>query len=300
MPTPEKYSVRYLPHGEVTVYAEREGETFHCGLGPVAESKLLYVDQLELDTRWSSSTKSTPLVIWDVGLGAAANAMAVLSSWKASKSGHLHLVSFDQTLGPLKCALDAHQKDASHFGYLNGWDWDELIAKKSIVIEGTEKSLIWEWKFGDFVEELKQAAEGNRAWPVPHAVLYDCYSPARNWEMWKLEHWENLRKFCGGENTTIVSYSRATGMRVTLLLAGFYVGRGCATGIKPETTLASTRPENLRDLLDLRWFERVQRSHTSHPFTTEHFEGNPIDERWLTELRRHPQFAGLIGHPIIS
>ncbi len=72
MPAPEKYTVRFLPHGEATIYSEREGETFHCGLGPVAESKILYVDQLELDKKWISSTESKPLVVWDVGLGAAA------------------------------------------------------------------------------------------------------------------------------------------------------------------------------------------------------------------------------------
>ena len=35
------------------------------------------------------------------------------------------------------------------------------------------------------------------------------------------------------------TYSRSTMLRVTLLLAGFYVGRGHATGEKEETTIAA-------------------------------------------------------------
>jgi tRNA U34 5-methylaminomethyl-2-thiouridine-forming methyltransferase MnmC len=291
MPGAENYTLRQLPHGEMTIYAEREGETFHCGLGPIAEAKLLYVDQLSLDTRWSSTSKAAPLVVWDVGLGAAANATAVLSSWKTAASGHLHLVSFDRTLLPLKCALEAHQKDASHFTYLAGWNFDELLKQGSTQVQTPEKSFTWEWKLGDFVEELREALAGKRTWPVPQAILYDSYSPARNWEMWKLDHWRRLHSFCSKADVTAVSYSRATGLRVTLMLAGFYVGRGCATGEKDETTLAATHLESLREPLDLRWLDRVQRSHRSHPFTFETFDGSPISESWLTELKRHPQFS---------
>lgn len=292
MPAPENYTVRQMPHGEMTIYSEREGETFHCGLGPAAESKLLYVDQLGIDARWGVTREAAPLVVWDVGFGAAANATAVLASWNAAPAGHLHLVSFDRTLGPLQCALAAHHKNPTHFAYLAGWDWNKLLEQGALQKRSSGKSLVWEWQPGDFVEELRMALTGNRKWPSPHAILYDSYSPARNWEMWRLEHWRRLRAFCGNGDAMAVSYSRATGLRVTLLLAGFYVGRGCATGIKEETTLAATRLESLREPLDRRWFERVRRSDRSHPFTAEAFAGHPISEPWLAELRRHPQFTG--------
>jgi tRNA U34 5-methylaminomethyl-2-thiouridine-forming methyltransferase MnmC len=295
MPAPEQYSVRQLPHGEATIYAEREGETFHCGLGPIVEAKLLYVDQIELSTRWSATSEDNSLVVWDVGLGAGANAAAVLTSWKAAPSGHLHLVSFDQTLGPLQCALEARRKNPDFFTYLEGWSWEELIKQGSFREKTANKSLLWEWREGDFVEGLRGAADGKVQWPQPQAILYDSYSPARNWEMWKLDHWRRLRTCCGEANTTAVSFSRATGVRVTLMLAGFYVGRGCATGLKEETTLAATRMESLRDPLDLRWLERVQRSDRSHPFTSPSFEGHPISETWLAELRAHPQFANMVA-----
>jgi tRNA U34 5-methylaminomethyl-2-thiouridine-forming methyltransferase MnmC len=291
MPLPEKYSVRYLPHGEPTIYSEREGETFHCGLGPLAESKLLYVDQLELDKKWSLTTESAPWVVWDIGLGAAANATAVLSSWKAAPGGHLHLVSFEQTLAPLECALEAHGKNSAHFEYLRGWDWNRLLSHRLLKERGEEKSMTWEWMLGDFVEGMSQTLSGPRKWPSPNAILYDSYSPARNYDMWRLDHWRKLFEYCKDNDTMAVSYSRATGVRVTLMLAGFFAGRGCPTGIKDETTLAATRLENLRDPFDQRWLQRVHRSHRSHPFTSDTFEGLPISEAWFHELSRHPQFT---------
>jgi tRNA U34 5-methylaminomethyl-2-thiouridine-forming methyltransferase MnmC len=275
----------------MTIYSEREGETFHCGLGPVVEAKLLYVEQLGIDARWSSTGEQTPLVVWDVGLGAAANAAAVLASWQKAPSGHLHLVSFDRTLGPLQCAVAAHRKNPDHFPYLAGWNWEELLKQSSFQDRQPGKSITWEWKLGDFVEELREAVAGQRTWPRPRAILYDSYSPARNWEMWKLEHWRRLREFCADEDATAVSFSRATGVRVTMMLAGFYVGRGCATGDKEETTLAATWIESLRDPLDRRWLERVERSDRSQPFVSNSYEGGPISREWLEELRRHPQFA---------
>lgn len=281
-----------MPHGEATIYSQREGETFHCGLGPVAEAKLLYVDQLELDTRWKDTSETNPWVVWDVGLGAGANTTAVLNSWKASSSGHLHLVSFDRSLGALTCALEDHRKNPTHFAYLEGWDWDKLIRGESIHIPGKEKSLLWEWKLGDFVEGLTEAL-AKQSWPRPRSILYDSYSPARNFEMWKLEHWIRLRQFCGDGDTTAVSYSRATGVRVTLALAGFYLGRGCATGAKEETTLIATDLKSLRAPLDHRWLDRVGRSHTSEPFTSKEFQVSPITEQWLSQLKQHPQFSSL-------
>jgi tRNA U34 5-methylaminomethyl-2-thiouridine-forming methyltransferase MnmC len=290
MPNPEKYSIRYLSHGEVTIYAQREGETFHCGLGPAVESKLLYVDQLELEKKWEKSTELEPLVIWDVGLGAAANATAVLSSWRESSEGHLHLISFDQTLEPLQCALDEHKRNSDHFLYLKDWQCEQLMQNKLVKLGDTTKSLTWELRMGDFVRTLSEAAQQKFALPKPQAVLYDSYSPARNYDMWTLSHWKNLRTLCSDANTTIVSYSRATGVRVTMMLAGFFIGRGFATGEKEETTLASTRLESLREPFDHKFLERVKKSDRSQPFTFEEYRGEAISPEWLEKLSAHPQF----------
>ena len=55
-------------------------------------------------------------------------------------------------------------------------------------------------------------------------------------------------------------------MRVTLLLAGFFVGYGRNTGAKNDTTVAAARLEELERPLDQRWLERLSRSHKKTPF----------------------------------
>ena len=54
--------------------------------------------------------------------------------------------------------------------------------------------------------------------------------------------------------------SSQVGFSIGLLRAGWYVGRGVATGEKTETTVAATRLDALRDPLGREWLTRVRRS----------------------------------------
>jgi hypothetical protein len=126
--------------------------------------------------------------------------------------------------------------------------------------------------------------------PVPHAVLYDPYSPKTNASLWTLEHFAALRGYFGAEaRCTMSSYSRSSAVRVSLLLAGFYVGPGPESGDKDETTLAATCPELLPRLLDARWLQRVQRSTASAPLRVSGLAG-PISPGDWEDLIGHPQF----------
>ena len=76
----------------------------HAGLDPAAEAQALYVDQFRLADRLRERWPE-PLVVWDVGLGAAHNAMAVLAcrdAVGAEASRPLRLVSFEHDLGALR------------------------------------------------------------------------------------------------------------------------------------------------------------------------------------------------------
>jgi hypothetical protein len=52
---------------------------------------------------------------------------------------------------------------------------------------------------------------------------------------------------------------------VSLLLAGFFVGKGASTGTKGETTVAATKLEYLESPLGERWLERWRRSSARGP-----------------------------------
>src|ERR1700723_1708913 len=63
----------------------------------------------------------------------------------------------------------------------------------------------------------------------------------------------------------LANYTRSTLARMAMLLGGFFVGVGHATGFKEETTVAANALDLLAEPLDRRWFERALRSHSAEP-----------------------------------
>lgn len=244
------------------------GETFHPVVGPMAEARSLHVGQSRIAER--AREHQGTFVVWDVGLGAAANAVAVLEKL-ASRRGRVELHSFDCTLAPLRFA----RTHAAELGYLKPWlpQVDTLLATGLAEIGGIR----WQSHLGDF-RELSAPAT------APDAILYDPYSPASNPGLWSLEHFTRLRQKAG-ENCILTSYSRSTAVRVTLALAGFFVGRGHATGEKDETTLAATKRELLEHPLEADWLGRVERSTRGGPLR-EGREAEMITPEEMEKLRQ--------------
>ena len=83
--------------GMVSIKDLNTGEIMHNPVGPWQESRLLYVGQSGLKTRLALETTS-PLVLFDVGLGAGFNALAAILEFDDSlKPRPLHIVSFEKT-----------------------------------------------------------------------------------------------------------------------------------------------------------------------------------------------------------
>jgi tRNA U34 5-methylaminomethyl-2-thiouridine-forming methyltransferase MnmC len=256
------------------------GETFHPVVGPMIEARTLHVAQQRLVER-ARLRSAEPLVIWDVGLGAAANALAAMEAIRdaAATERPIELHSFDRTIAPLEFAL----KHAAELGYFAGWG--ETVS--TLLNDGTVTSngVHWHLHVSDFRE-----AVGNRSVPSPHAVMFDPYGPASNPELWNLETFSAIRQRANeAEGCTLTSYSRSTAVRVTLLLAGWFVGRGGATGEKDETTLAGTRLNLLASPLERTWLERVRRSTAPGPLTRSRSARSAPEI--ADELMPHPQFA---------
>ena len=86
------------------------------------------------------------------------------------------------------------------------------------------------------------------------------------------------------------TYSRSTMLRVSLLLAGFYVGVGHATGEKEETTIAANTMTFIDEPLDRKWLERAHHSTSAEPlWTPEYRQARMVGETW-EKLQAHPQF----------
>lgn len=263
--------------GARSLRSREHGETFHPVIGPMAEARALHMAQQRLVER---AAAAEPFVIWDVGLGAAANAIAVLEAFAAAPlaggGARIELHSFEQTLAPMHFALS----HAEALDYLP----PHRPALEALLAHGeaTSGAIHWRLHRGDFRHSLAAA-------PAPHAVLYDPYSPRANPELWTLEHFTALAARLDPP-CLLSNYTRSTAVRVTLLLSGFFVGRGGATGEKDETTLAANDRSLLEAPLGRDWLARVRRSTRSAPLRL----GNPglpiADDDWEM-LLQHPQFA---------
>lgn len=286
MTTPaSNYKLVQLANGDFSLHSLAYGETFHPVIGPVAEAEALYVNQLRLRERLKDHVGE--FVIWDVGLGAAANALTVLrAAWEFSCP--IRLVSFDNTMEPIKFAL----QNARELGYFGGYENHVEVMLDQHVVQFSDGAheVNWQFHLGDFPTLLTQPAA--LTLPKPHAILFDAFSPAKNPAMWTLPLFTNLFQLLDPQRPcSMPTYSRSTIMRVTLLLAGFYVGVGHATGEKEETTIAANTRELLSEPLDRRWLDRARRSHSAEPLHNDVYHIGPLTAASWEKLRAHSQFC---------
>lgn len=273
-----------LPNGAHGVHSLAYGETMHSSAGPVAEAEELYVRSIGLRERLAAHAGE--FVIWDVGLGAAGNVLTVLRATRDVPS-RLRILSFDNSTEPLRFALG----NARELGYFD--DHAETAARLldtgSVRFDNGAQSVRWDLFPGDFPRLLREAAAGE--WPKPDVILYDPFSPARNPAMWTAPVFVDLhRRVAGGRPCVMPTYSRSTLLRVTLLLAGFRVGAGPASGVKEETTVAATDPGLLASPLGRAWLERARVSTSAEPLWEPVYRQAPLAPATWERLRAHPQF----------
>ncbi len=287
-----RYQLVRLNNGICSVRSLADAETFHPVIGPVAEAQALYVNQLRLRERLQNHAGE--FVIWDVGLGAAANALTVLRATR-DIACQIRLVSFDHTLEPLEFAL----KNADALGYFVGYEThlQEFLREHRVAFQDGAQSVNWEFHHGDFPALLansKLKTENSKLAAPPHTILFDAYSPARNPAMWTLPLFTNLFQMLDPQRSCAMpTYSRSTILRVTLLLAGFFVGVGHATGEKEETTIAANTLDLLAEPLDARWLERARRSHSAEPMVEPVYRIAPLSPENWERLQAHPQFKNI-------
>jgi len=284
-----RYQLVRLKNGICSVRSLADAETFHPVIGPVAEAEALYVNQLRLRERLQNHTGE--IVIWDVGLGAAANALTVLRATR-NISCQIRLVSFDHTLEPLEFAL----QHTAELGYFGGYEihLQEFIRKHRVAFQDGRQSVNWEFHLGDFpvwLANSKLKIENSKPGCAPHAVLFDAFSPAKNPDMWTLPLFTNLFQLLDPQRPcALTTYSRSTILRVTLLLAGFFAGAGHATGEKEETTIAANDLSLISEPLDRRWLDRARRSHSAEPMMEPVYKIAPLSPDSWKRLQAHPQF----------
>jgi tRNA U34 5-methylaminomethyl-2-thiouridine-forming methyltransferase MnmC len=224
------------------------GQLMHSQVGPWREANQVYVEQSDL------SSGTDPFVLYDVGMGTAANALALIARWDRARP--LRIVSFEKFPESLEMALSLE----SEFDFLKPWAGvlRELLDKRQVHHENIGWNLVTE----DFLQ-----CDFSRL-PRPDLVYFDFYSPAVCPELWTTEVFSRVR-----DARRLVTYASNKSVRVAMLLAGLYVGKGRSTSMKLETTIAGVAP--VENLLDHEWLESLARSPKEFP---------------LERLREHPQF----------
>ncbi len=274
------YEVHTAREGFASILHRASGEIMHARTPPMEEALRLYVDQSNLAARLAEPTDS-PLTIWDVGLGAAANAMGAIKAFEKQKTPQrpLRIISFENDLDSLRLAF-AHN---DQFLYLRHSAPHHLL-RHGHWESRTHPGLTWTLVHGDYVETLA-AAPG-----PPDIVFYDMFSAKTTDGPWTLEAFRRLRAACGDHPTELFTYTNATSTRTVMLATGFHLARGVATPPKDDTTIALT-PAALglypRELLPPSWLEKWERSDLRFPPELPPNE-HPAFER---KIRSHPQFS---------
>ena len=266
------------------------GEVMHSKTPPIEEAERLYIDQSNLAQRLclvgaETAETAQPLIIWDIGLGAGANAMAAIRCYENLAESQpvrgLKIVSFENDLDSLRLAfthedLFPYLRHGGPAGILREGRW---VSKK-------HASLQWTLELGDFRETIQ------KAFGPPDFIFFDMFSSKTSGETWTVAVFQQLFNLCAGHKTEFFTYSCSTPVRAALLSVGFYVAIGRSTGEKLETTIALTSPESFhgRDLLSTDWFNKWKRSGAKYPADI------PVEKQADFEklIHAHPQYpAGI-------
>jgi queuine tRNA-ribosyltransferase len=279
------YTLSRSSQGFYSVQQVSSQETMHSVNNPNEEAKKLYVDQSRLSTLMYDS--DVPLRLWDVGLGAATNAMAAITTYiettrlnpdRAARP--LEIWSFENDLDSLRLALHhptkfPHLCHAGPQAILDKGSWD---SKDGLIS--------WKLVQGDFTTTFATA-------PRPEIVFFDPFSYKTDTPLWEAAFFARLYDYFGKGAVALFTYSASTAVRAAFLGAGYYVAKGIGTGPKAETTIALTHAtSDFGPLLDEQWLERWKRSDAKFP--------RDLTEKDVPEFEHkilhHRQFAKPFTH----
>ncbi len=274
------YEIHKAWEGFASIRHIHSGEIMHSRTPPMEEARRLYTDQARLSRRLRET--GDPLVIWDVGLGAGANAMAAIGCYEDNEHPlrDLHIISFENDLDSLRLAF----RNSDQFPYLRHG------GPAGILKEGSWQSKVYaglKWTLipGNFLEVMESV-------PLPpDLIFYDMFSGKTNAGAWTMNAFHRLFQKCKGRPVELFTYTCSTASRVAMLAAGFYVAQGLSTGDKTETTMALT-PETVQPhhkLLGADWLAKWNRSTARFPADL------PLEEHstWENVILAHPQFQSL-------
>lgn len=275
--TPAFWSVKHRGSGEV----------MHSVSPPDEEAHRLYAEAyLQAKKAFAPTSTKAPFVVWDVGMGAAHNVMALIHEIEKSFSPdeheqEVHIVSFEKDLDALKLVLANPQI----FPHIRHQAPNILLSKGEWI--SSKAPIKWTLIEGSFADHIN-----NKELEKANLVFWDPFSYKTNPEFWTLEAFIDLRKRVANDSL-LSTYSASTAIRTALALAGFWIYRGPASGPKSETTWAGTQNwlALSEQLIGSEFVAKFERSDVEKPSLA----SGSIAQNWnkgdvLERLRHLPQF----------
>jgi hypothetical protein len=229
------YRIVQFENGTASIEDTVLNEPMHSRIGPLAEAKTLYLDQSKVIELLKVDTES-PLVVYDVGLGLAVNALLPIEgALNGNFRRKLEIHSFENEIAGIQFALS----HLDNFKFLESHQPKILSLLNNGFWESTHKEVIWKLHVGDFRQvDLTPL-------PSPEIIFYDFHSPKTSPELWNESIFNKVYDACKANklkniNTLLITYSSARSVRDAMKAAGFYVGNGIPTSAKRDTTLATT------------------------------------------------------------
>ena len=281
------YEIHRSPQGFTSIRQISSGEVMHSVNAPADEADKLYVEQSFLAMRLSKRA-ADELVIWDVGLGAAFNAMAAIRCFERCAVTDeavlrpLRLVSFERDLDPLTLAVKKsgyfpHLRHAAPSRILEAGEWRHASGRCR-----------WELLKEDFRGAIESAA-------VPELIFYDPFSFKTDAALWTAAIFGQIFRHALPKSAELYTYSASTAVRAALLAAGFFVATGAGSGPKSDTTIAFTTAQGVLDhpasprLLGADWLTRWRRSGAKLPADL----SDEARADFETLIEGHPQFLSV-------
>lgn len=208
--------------GSVTLHDSSIMESMHSSSGAYEEAVLKHVRPSGVLTRQAEA-----LTVLDVGFGLGYNVLALAHELTCCGFGG---------------SLEVHSLETSreYLAFMRAIRFeDERDALYGHLMEAYEHGSC---RCGNFFltihfNDARASLEGlgNRRFDC---VFHDPYSPSKNPELWTVQFFRRLNGMMK-EEAVLTTYSSALQVRLAMVKAGFFIGRGPSVGKKREGTVAS-------------------------------------------------------------
>lgn len=211
--------------GTPTLYHPAYKQHFHTLAGAGSEAEKKFAEPSELSERlYTAAINNQTVQLLDIGFGLGGNAFAAISCAENIPAGRLEIVSLENDERTLRAAATLYPADS----------WQRIILEKLIqeriaVYKNTRITLLLD----DGRHSIQSLPENKF-----DLVWLDAFSSDVNPELWSWQFLKACYRCLKDDNSLLLTYSSAPGVRGAMLKVGFAVGETPSFGRKRGGTIA--------------------------------------------------------------